>query len=175
MKPKRLSRTTVYQSPWVNLYLDKVKFPNGHVIENFHVLDFDHTAVVAVMENELGNVLFTRIYRYTTDVTDWELPAGGVETGETVIEATKREVLEETGYASKNHRLVYSYYPMNGSANKLFHIVFCKAADKKQEFDPNEVLEVRWYTRNEIEQMIKDRVITDGFALTALLLWLHDQ
>ena len=165
----------MYQSPWVNLYLDKVKFPNGHVIENFHVLDFDHTAVVAVMENELGNVLFTRIYRYTTDVTDWELPAGGVETGETVIEATKREVLEETGYASKNHRLVYSYYPMNGSANKLFHIVFCKAADKKQEFDPNEVLEVRWYTRNEIEQMIKDRVITDGFALTALLLWLHDQ
>ena len=84
-------------------------------------------------------------------------------------------MLEETGYASKNHRLVYSYYPMNGSANKLFHIVFCKAADKKQEFDPNEVLEVRWYTRNEIEQMIKDRVITDGFALTALLLWLHDQ
>jgi ADP-ribose pyrophosphatase len=163
----------VYESPWVNLYLDKVKFPNGLVIEKFHVLDFDHTAVAAVVENESGNILFARMYRYISDTTNWELPAGGVDTGETVIEAATREVLEETGYATENPQLIYSYYPMNGSANKLFHIVYCKAVNKMQEFDPNEVSEIRWFSRHEVEQMIKDKVITDGFTLTALLLWLR--
>ena len=174
MKPKRLSRITVYQSPWVNLYLDKVKFPNGHVIEKFHLLDFQNAAVTAVVENDAGEIVFVRICRYTSGLTQWELPAGGLETGETIIDAAKREILEETGYTSQNHRLVYSYYPMNGSANKLFHVVFCKAGDKTQESDPNEVSAVRWLSRDEIRRMLKDKVFTDGFTLAALLLWLQD-
>ncbi|MCI0556177.1 MAG: NUDIX hydrolase, partial [Anaerolineae bacterium] len=77
-------------------------------------------------------------------------------------------------YTSDNHKLIYSYYPMNGSANKLFHIVHCNAIDYVQDFDKNEVSETRWFTKNEVKQMIKEKVITDGFTLTALLLWLQN-
>ena len=66
MRAKRLARDVIYESPWVNLYLDKVKFPSGLVIEKFHLLDFPRSAVVAIMEDNTGNVMFTRICRYTT-------------------------------------------------------------------------------------------------------------
>jgi ADP-ribose pyrophosphatase len=175
MKPERLARDIVYQSPWVNLYLDTVKFPNGLLIEKFHLLDFPRAAVTAIVEDDSGNILFVRICRYTSGATKWELPAGGMETGEIEIEAARREVLEETGYTSDHHELIYSYYPMNGSANKLFHILRCKAVDYVQDFDKNEVSETRWFAKDEVKQMIKDKVITDGFTLTALLLWLQDK
>jgi ADP-ribose pyrophosphatase len=175
MKPERLSRNIIYESPWVNLYLDQVRFPNGLVIEKFHLLDFPRGAVTAIMENESGSIMFTRICRYASGTTEWELPAGGVEMGESEIDATRREVLEETGYASDEHELIYSYYPMSGNANKLFHVVHCRAVHYVQDFDKNEVSETRWFTKDEVRQMIKDKVITDGFSLTALLLWLLDK
>jgi ADP-ribose pyrophosphatase len=175
MKPERLARKIIYQSPWVNLYLDTVKFPNGLLIEKFHLLDFPRAAVTAIVENDSGNILFARICRYTSGRTEWELPAGGVETGETEIDAARREIVEETGYTSDQHELIYSYYPMNGSANKLFHVVHCKAVDYIQDFDKNEVSETLWFTKDEVKQMIKDKVVTDGFTLTALLLWLQDK
>jgi ADP-ribose pyrophosphatase len=103
------------------------------------------------------------------------LPAGRVETGETEIEAAKREVLEETGYTTEDHQLIYSYYPMNGSSNKLFHVVHCRAIEHVQEFDENEVIETRWFTRDEVKQMINEKSITDGLSLTAMLLWLHGE
>src|SRR5574341_1620918 len=55
MKPERISRNIVYQSPWVNLYLDTVKFPNGLVIERYHLLDFPRAAVTMIAENDLGD------------------------------------------------------------------------------------------------------------------------
>ena len=97
-----------------------------------------------------------------------------MEPGEPILEAAKRELMEETGYTSTNHELVYTYYPMNGQANQLFHIVFCRAGERVQDFDPNEVAEVRWFTKDEIGQLLKEQKIMDGFSLTALLLWLQN-
>ena len=64
---------------------------------------------------------------------------------------------------------------MNGSCNKLFHIVHCKAVELVQEFDEDEVSEMRWFTRDEIKKMIQDKSISDGPSVLALLLWLQSE
>jgi len=174
LTPERLAREVVYESRWVSLYKDTVRFPNGFIVDKFHLLDFEREAAVAIMENTDGAVIFVCVPRYTTGTAEWELPAGGMESGESPLEAAQRELLEETGYTSSEHKLIYTYYPMNGQANQVFHIVHCKAGSCVQGFDPNEVMDVRWVTRDEARQMLKDQKILDGFSLTALLLWLQN-
>ncbi len=172
MKPKRLSRTIVYKNPWVNLYIDKVQFPGGRIIEKHHILDFEKEAVAVLVKNAQDQLLLVHAYRYPTDSIEWEIPAGGLDNGESILEAAKREVWEESGYETSNHELIYSYYPMNGISNKVFHIVRSEATRKTGDFDINEVKTFKWLSRREIQALIKDKVIRNGFSLTGLLLYL---
>jgi len=172
MKPKRLSRTVIYENPWVNLYVDRVQFPDGRIIEKHHVLEFEKEAVAVVVEDAHGRILLVRAYRYTTDTIEWEVPAGIVEPGESILEAARREVREESGYETEGHELIYTYYPINGISNKVFHVVRSRGAEGTGVFDRNEVEEYRWVSRAEIQAMIRDRAVRDGYTLTALLLYL---
>ena len=81
MKPERLARRVIYESPWVNLYVDKVRFPNGLVMEDHHLLDFPCGAAAALVEDGQHNLLFVRVVRYTAGRARWEIPAGGIEAG----------------------------------------------------------------------------------------------
>ena len=172
MKPKRLSRTVIYENPWVNLYVDRVQFPDGRIIEKHHLLDFEKEAVAVLVENTQNQVLLVHVYRYTTDTIEWEIPAGIVENDESVLEAARREVWEESGYETTHHELIYTYYPMNGISNKMFHIVRSQATKKTGDFDRNEVKEFKWVSRQEIQEMVRNKLMKDGFSLTALLLYL---
>lgn len=170
MKPKRLSRTVIYQNPWVSLYADKVQFPDGRIVEKHHFLDFGKEAVGAVVRNNHDHILLVRAYRYVTDSIEWEIPAGGLEHDESILNAARREVWEESGYETVDHQLIYTYYPMNGMANKIFHLVRCRATTGSGEFDRNEIAGYKWFTRSEIQTMIAGNLINDGYSLTGLLL-----
>jgi ADP-ribose pyrophosphatase len=172
MPPERLARKVIYESPWVNLYADTVRFPNGRIIDEHHLVDIPRQAVAAVIEDHLGRVVFVRVCRYTTGLSEWELPAGRIEPGETVEAAALREILEETGVQAGELHLLYRYYPLDGISNAVFHIVAGKALAQGERLDRDEVDETCWLTPPEIRQRIQDRRVIDGLSLTALLLWL---
>lgn len=169
MKPKRLSRTTIYESNWVSLYRDQVQYPAGRISQEHHVLEFVRQGVAAIVENKQGQIVMIESYRYVTDSIELEVPAGSAEPGEDLAETAKREVLEETGYDSHSHTLLHSYYSTPGIANQIFNIFHCQAGEKLAEFDQNEVRSVKWYSRAELKEMIKKGQIKDGFTLAALL------
>lgn len=62
----------------------------------------DLKVVYALIQNEEGNVLLV----HNTDGGGWSLPGGKVEYGETLVEALKREVREETGLAIEINDIV---------------------------------------------------------------------
>lgn len=118
--------------------------PDGKIIEEMHVLDYPKEGVGVVVINDEGNILLEYAYRYHSGNDGWEIPSGGIDKGESVIEAGKREVKEEAGYDTTDHKLIYTYNPSNGSSNQVLHVVFCKVASSKQaDFNKNEVREVQ--------------------------------
>jgi ADP-ribose pyrophosphatase len=173
-KPEALSRNLIYKSRWVNLYVDRVQFPNGVIIDKHHLLDFERNAVMTVARDADGRYLMVKVCRYPTGRAEWEFSAGGMEEGEAIIQAAERELLEETGYHSSHHELIYTYNPFNGIANQIFHIIRCLvASEHREEFDTAEISEVRWFSEEEIWQMIRAHEIQDGYTLTSFLLNLH--
>ncbi len=168
--PRRLSRRTLYSSNWICLHLDRIQLTTSRVIEDFHVVESPKSAVSALVENEQGELLFEQVYRYPTGRLEWEIPAGGIDPGETPLAAASREVFEETGYHTTGHRLVYHFYPANGNTTLHFFIVHCKAAARSGADDPAEILQSQWLDREQIDQMLASNEIQDGLTLVALLL-----
>jgi 8-oxo-dGTP pyrophosphatase MutT (NUDIX family) len=168
--PIRLNRTVIYESPWVNLYRGRVVLPTGRILEQYHLLDFGRGAVAVIVEDEQGRILMEQVARYPTGTVGWELPAGRIEADEPILEAARREVLEETGYETSDHRQVYAYHPMNGISNLAVHVVCCRAGAGSSQWDEDEVGQIGWFTPAVLKQMIGRGEITDGFALVGLLL-----
>lgn len=59
------------------------------------------------------------------DVPVWVLPGGGAEEGESLAQATLRELQEETGYVAKIKRKVGEFHPKN-RLTKLTHLYECE-------------------------------------------------
>jgi ADP-ribose pyrophosphatase len=173
--PKRLSRRTIYQCPWVNLHVDRVLLPSGKIIEQYHVVEFDRPAVGVIVENGENEILFVQVCRYPTDSLNWEIPAGRMEKDESPEVAAAREVLEESGYRTSGHNVIYTFNPINGISNETFHIVACIGEEKIADFDPDEVSGIKWLPKDEIVAMIRRNEIRDGFSLAAMLLYLNPE
>ncbi len=95
---------SLIDNKWLKIRKDSVLLPTGVMIEDYYVLDYpDWVNVIAITED--GQFVMERQYRHGTKSVDFELCAGTVEKGEQPVEAAKRELLEETGYAGGDWKL----------------------------------------------------------------------
>ena len=89
---------------------------------------------------------------------DWTLPGGLVETGETLVDAVKREVLEETALSIEVGEVAGVFdriYPdANGKVEYHYVLIdyLCSVRSGKASAN-SDIDEVRWFTRQEIETL----------------------
>ncbi len=175
MLPKRLSRKTVYKSEWVELHLDEVEMPGGRIINPYHLLEYPFDSVTVLMLNNKNQIAMIRSLRYSSQTVEWEIPAGGIDAGESPKEAGLRECYEETGYRGKDAINVQFFYPSNGMSTERIHIIKCMHDGNDQNnFDKEEVESVEWKSKDEVRQLILDGDLKDGKSLLPVSMWLAD-
>ena len=166
-KWKTIKSDKLLDTYWVKVREDKVKLPNGKKIDDFYAITVnDASAIVAIDENQ--NIILKREYRYCYDKELIEIPAGTFEKGETdSLEVAKRELLEETGYASDEWTYLGATVENSAKLTNYMHIYFannCKKI-KEQSLDETEELDVIVIPLKEaIDMVMKNEICCNSSA-----------
>lgn len=162
---------SLYDSPWVGLSLVDVEVPGGARFDH-HVVRSPRPAVGTVVVGPDGVLLLWR-HRFITDSWGWEVPAGGVDVGESLADAAAREVLEETGWRPGPLRRLHGYHPSNGLSDQRFELfTACGASYVGEPSDPGESSRVEWVPVPQVRSLVRGGEVQDGLSVTALLWWL---
>jgi len=158
----------LYDSDWVRLSLVDVEIPGGERFEH-HVVRMPHQAAGTVVHDPDRGVLLLWRHRFITDSWGWEIPAGGMDPGETPEQAAARETLEETGWRPGPLRPLVRFHPANGVSDQTFHIFVADGASHVGDpVDAGESERIEWVPVRELRRILRDNEMTDGLSLTAV-------
>lgn len=94
----------------------------------------------------------------------WAIPGGHVLTNENSEQGLRREIYEELGLENITIKHMDTIkFPYN---NYIFNIYLIEEEidTSKLTFQPDEVLQVKWYSKDEILELIKEEKIPRGYA-----------
>jgi ADP-ribose pyrophosphatase len=126
--------------PWLRVFLEIVRLPNGSVIDNFSAVEMpEYVNVVAVTRD--GRAVLTHGYKHGLRRTSYHLPGGYLEPGEAPQEAAQRELLEETGYIAERWEALGSFVVDGNRGCGTGHLFLATAAYAVTEPDSGDLEE----------------------------------
>ena len=158
---KIISSREVYKCNLFRVTEEEATEPGGFEIQRSIVRHSGSAVMMAV--DDKRRILLVRQYRLPARQYLWELPAGRVDEGETVLKAAKRELAEETGLRAKKWKKVAEFYPSPGFlAEKMTLFLATELTEGKAKPMEDERIEARWFTRRELAEWIKAGKIRDA-------------
>ena len=168
-KWKTIKSAYHYKTPFGNLRQDTCQLPNGDIIDDYYVQEYADWVNAVVLTKD-HQVLFVEQYRHAGQDYFLEIPAGKIEEGESHEEGIVREVREETGYISKKKPIKMGEFMVNPATqtNKVVTFLIMDAyKEYEQDLDETEEIDVKLFSFDEIEEMIRRQQITQLFSVSA--------
>jgi ADP-ribose diphosphatase len=164
----------VYKSRVFQVEETRVRFPDGRERD---IAVVRHAPVVVLIPLPApGQVILIRQYRASIARETWELPAGGIEPGETEEQAGRRECEEEIALVPHRLEQLGAWFPSPGFCDE--QMVFFRATDLRppspdstHKPDEDENIKVRVVTIQEAKAMAAGGEIVDlktAYGLTLI-------
>lgn len=165
---RRRSRRVAYENDWISVWHDEVDRPDGSP-GIYGVVHFANLAVGVVVLDEEDRVLLVGQHRYSLDAYSWEIPEGGVPSGESAIDGARRELREETGVDATGWRELVRLHLSNSISDEAGVVFAALAAGHGTPTpDPTEDLAVRWVPFEAALTMMTMGEITDALSVIGL-------
>jgi len=173
LREKKLTSEIAYKGKFLKIDHDTVLVPNGNVSDREVVRHPGAAAIIAFVDNK---IVFERQYRYAVDKTLLEIPAGKKDLGEDTLITAKRELKEETGYIAGDMKYLGAIYTSVGFCDEKIDIYLAKNLTKGDtSFDMDEIIELEYYTLDEVKAMIRDGIITDAKTISAIMMYIINE
>jgi 8-oxo-dGTP pyrophosphatase MutT (NUDIX family) len=165
---RRGSRRVAYENPWIIVWHDDVKRPDGSP-GIYGVVHFNSLAVGIVPIDENDEVTLVGQYRYVLDAWSWEIPEGGVPFAEDPLQGARRELREETGLEARDWRELGRFHLSNSISDEAAVAYLASGLTLGDAApDETEALEIRRVPFNEALAMTLDGRITDALSVLGL-------
>lgn len=162
------SSREVYRNPWIAVREDRVLRPDGSQ-GLFGVLHGKPGASVLAL-NQAGEAYLIREYKHAVARYTLEVMSGGIEPGESPLEAARRELKEEAGLTAAEWVDLGVIDPFTTFANAPNHMFLARGLEEgAQSPDHGEVLEVVRRPFAEVVEMVMRGEITHGASSVLIL------
>lgn len=157
----------LYDGHIVNLRRDTVRLGDGHEAMR-EVVEHGQAVVVLAIDDD-GLITFVRQWRVPVAGALLELPAGGVDPGESPEAAAERELQEEVGLKPGSLERVAGFWVAPGWATEYLHAYIARdCVPSSLPADADERLEVQRHTLGEAMDLVKQGVIEDAKSIILL-------
>jgi len=168
------SRDLLDAWPWLKVSVQRVRLPDGKVVENYHRIDVPEYVILYVVTQD-GRVIMERQYRHGVGNVTLVLPAGAIEQGEDPLTAAKRELLEETGYTSAHWQSMGSHIPHGNYSCGKAHLFAARDAQQIATPDSGDLedIEIVLMDPAEVLEAVRTGDVVIMGSVTAIALATH--
>ena len=166
---KTHSSRPVYKNHWIDVREDVAEMPDGRSTI-YGVVELGQCVGIVPFLDD-GQIVLVRQYRYVQEDARWEIPTGGIKSGETQEQAAQRELQEEIGYRAEQFEWLNSFYTSKSVCHETAHLYVGRGLSPSQLTpDETEFIEIRAFPFDEALRMVLDGKIMDSMSVIALLL-----
>jgi ADP-ribose pyrophosphatase len=164
-----LSTEEIFKGRAVMLHIDAIRMPDGRETTREIV---DHADCIAAIPIDAeGNVILVRQLREAVRKALLEIPAGGIDDGESPEDAVRRELQEEIGYYPHTVEKMGGFYSTPGYCKEFLYIYLATDLEpRKLTAEDTDYIEIVRVPMHLIPGLIVTGEICDAKSIAALLM-----
>ena len=167
--PNVVASRQVYHNKVVSVRVDTIELADGTRVER-EIVEHEPVAAIVPVDAD-ANVVLVRQYRRAAQAVLLEVPAGGIDPGESPEGAAQRELREETGLQAQRLTLLGEFYVSPGFLTEYMHVFLAEGlAEAHAEADDDEDIVVVRMPLVEAVRMAERGEFRDAKSIAAILL-----
>lgn len=172
LRESTVNSEQLLQGHFLDVRRDTARLPDGSLASREYIVH--PGAVMVIAQDDDGQLVLERQYRYPVKSVMIEFPAGKLDAGESTLACAQRELHEETGYSAREWARAGVLHPVISYSTEFIEIWFARGLSRgERKLDQGEFLDVFTARPEELIEWCRTGQVTDAKTLAGAL-WLQN-